>query len=779
MAQYEHLELIRLPERFERRKTGGGGAPPKRDPADHSTRLTEELDNSIGNQQARRRANAVDPALILRVKMAGPLLEEEWQKVGLTLLASDEDRTLVLFADNDELTAFRTRLAEFSKGTPEGRKAPAYNGFVANIDSIGLVEARDRIGRRARQAGFTEASDFQDGTAYIIDVELWDLGRRENRIRKLTDISEFVLRSGGAELDQYVGPSITMARFECDGVVVRNLLNVEEIAELDFLPEVDLLTHDLSPLTLAELPPLGAVDPAAPLIGILDSGVNAHPLIEDLVAGRIAVPNDLGGDDALGHGTFVSGIAVFGDLRSQLANGTLNRGARLCVAKVVDDQGRLPNKRLVARQMREALSRLNSDFGCRIFVISLSDKDKIYDGGKVGAWSATLDEMARELNAVIIVSAGNRKPRAGQRVEEAVQLYPQYLLEPSNQICEPAGALNVVTVGAIAHHNGIGPNLAGNVGVIPIAEALEPSPFTRVGPGVGGALKPDVVDLGGTLIYDNLVAALRGGESVPEAGMMSLHNRFLDQLFTFKSGTSFSAPLVAYKASQILARFPTASANLVRALLAGSAHIPEEGRGRIAGLGGDALSRVFGNGHCDLEKAVFSDDARVVFYAEDELLADHFAVYQVPIPDVFRSTRGRRHIRVTLAYDPPVRHSRQDYAGTTMSFRLIRGCQSNEVFEHYRRRTAEEGRFPDMAPRFNCDFIPSSTLREKSSLQSAIATFARNVDGYGDVYYLVVRCESGWAGDAVRQAFAVTVELAHEAQIQLYARLTQRVRVTG
>jgi hypothetical protein len=112
-----------------------------------------------------------------------------------------------------------------------------------------------------------------------------------------------------------------------------------------------------------------------------------------------------------------------------------------------------------------------------------------------------------------------------------------------------------------------------------------------------------------------------------------------------------------------------------------------------------------------------------------------------------------------------------------MSFRLIRGCQPDLIFEHFRRRAAEEERFPDMEARFNCTLEPSSTLREKSSLQTATATFARDVSQYGDTYYLVVRCAGGWAVDIGRQAFPVVVEIAHEAQIPLYERLRQRARI--
>ena len=40
------------------------------------------------------------------------------------------------------------------------------------------------------------------------------------------------------------------------------------------------------------------------------------------------------------------------------------------------------------------------------------------------------------------------------------------------------------------------------------------------------------------------------------------------------------------------------------------------------------------------ERAAYSDDHRVVIFAEDELPLDHFAVYQVPIAELFQN-RGR------------------------------------------------------------------------------------------------------------------------------------------
>ena len=479
--------------------------------------------------------------------MNAALLEDEWNKVGLTVLSSDEDRTMVLFASSDELDEFRTKLEAYGRGVQPGRQNPAYASFIANIDSFSEVSPRDRIGMRAREAGLVEVEDFQVGESYIVDIELWDLGRREVRERKTDDVARYAEALGAEELDRHIGPSITMVRLRCDGTVVRSLLTIEEIADLDFPPEPDLATGELVDLALGDLPELGALDADAPLIGIIDSGVNDHPLIEDIIAGAIGVPDALGTADDYGHGTFVGGIATFGDLRGQLGAGTLARHARLCSAKVVDHDGKFPNSRVTPKLMREAIGRLHDDYGCRIFVVSLGDRKKLIENGKVGPWAQTLDELVRELDIVIVVAAGNRQPRGGLRVEEAVTDYPRYLLENANRLCEPAGGMNIVTVGSLAHGDGLGPRAADNVGIRPITGAMEPSPFTRIGPGARGAIKPDFVDIGGTLLYDGPTAALRGGEVRPEAGVVSLHYQPVDRLFAARSGTSHAAPLVALK----------------------------------------------------------------------------------------------------------------------------------------------------------------------------------------------------------------------------------------
>jgi hypothetical protein len=94
--------------------------------------------------------------------------------------------------------------------------------------------------------------------------------------------------------------------------------------------------------------------------------------------------------------------------------------------------------------------------------------------------------------------------------------------------------------------------------------------------------------------------------------------------------------------------------------------------------GDDAVFNLLGYGLPDVARALESEDNRVILFAEDTLATDKFAVYEVPIPDVFQ-TKGARQIRVALSFDPPVRHTRLDYAdlkwaSTSSEARMLATC---------------------------------------------------------------------------------------------------------
>ncbi|MFC6589630.1 hypothetical protein ACFQDZ_22300 [Sulfitobacter pacificus] len=193
----------------------------------------------------QRPVEFVDPSLILKVEMNGMSMEDDWEGVGLRLLSSDDDNTLVLFSSTEELTEFRRKLAAYAGPKPAGQKDRSFAGFIDRIESVSTLEPRDRLGIRLLERGFTGATDFQDNEIYLVDIELWDFAGAPARRRKAEEIGAFVEARNGEVFDTYVGPSLTIMRVQAPGQALRPVLSVPEVALIDHPPS-QILRRSLS-----------------------------------------------------------------------------------------------------------------------------------------------------------------------------------------------------------------------------------------------------------------------------------------------------------------------------------------------------------------------------------------------------------------------------------------------------------------------------------------------------------------------------------------------------
>ena len=132
----------------------------------------------------------------------------------------------------------------------------------------------------------------------------------------------------------------------------------------------------------------------------------------------------------------------------------------------------------------------------------------------------------------------------GPRNDSILTSYPAYLSTPENRLLDPAIAANLVTVGALAHGNGLRDDPMDGVQVQAITAADEPSPITRSGPGIGGAIKPEFCDYGGTLVFNGHVDKLMRGADWASAGVLTLNDDYLRSLFT--AATALRMPLLAW-----------------------------------------------------------------------------------------------------------------------------------------------------------------------------------------------------------------------------------------
>ena len=781
MPDLPHLNLPQADYDLPRKKTGSGRSPQREHHA-HGRKLGNELDDVLDRFRRRRRLAGIDPSLILRVQLDAHVGvdEDAWERAGLIVVSIDENKTLVLFSSDTELTDFRRRLGEYQLGPRPGRKGPAHQQLFAGIDTIGEVRPQDRLGRLIRADGIETPDAIVDDREYVIDIELWDLGTRGANRSKVEELRDFISERNGRVTDDYVGESLVLLRVRCVGRTVKDLLRIDHVATVDLPPQPTLLVEEMLDIAIEDLPAVIAPDDGAPGVAVLDSGLAAaHPLIGPAVGEATTVPRALGdASDGHGHGTMVAGLALYGDVGRCIQLRSFVPRLILYSARVLNDELRFDDEKLIATQMREAIEYFRQTYGCRVFNASLGDSRLPYQGGKVSAWASILDALARELDVVIVVSAGNFEydPEPGGPADAHVQDYPQYLLGEPAAIIEPATAAIVLTVGALAHTDSVPMAMGQGVAFRPIAQTEQPSPFTRAGPGLGGAIKPELCEIGGNLGFDGVIGRTR---KVRELSVVSMNRTYVRRLFNTDVGTSFAAPLVAHGAARLYEAFPGASANLVRALLASSASVPEAAERALRPVARDATLRLCGYGRPDLEFARASDEGRVVLYGESALALDNFHIYEVPIPEELINLRGTRRISVTLAYDPPVRHTRFDYLGVRMSFRLIRGRTVQEIAEAFRRRAVDEEAVDRLtSTKYDCPMEPPPTVREGGTLQKAILTMRRAPrPEYGDTYHVVVRCVKRWAGEEFSpQRYAVVVVIEHSADVDLYSRIQARVR---
>jgi hypothetical protein len=785
MPDLPHLILPRVQIESPRKKTGFG-RPPGRDHRSHGILIGGQLEEVLTGFRGRRAILGVNPSLVLRVQLNPKSMVEEptWERNGLTLLSVDENKTLVLFSSDEQLLDFRRRLTEYQQGPKKARqKSAPHSHIFASIDEIGDVRPLDRIGRLFKASGITQPQHFQEEMDYTVDVELWDLGTRQLCQAKLNEIRSFIRFKAGRVTDEYNGDSLVLMRVKCKGKVVRELLEIDSIATLDIPPQPALTITRLLDLGLQDFPTVQSPPEGCPTIAILDSGLTpAHPMLSPAVGEAAAIPRSLGdANDGHGHGTMVAGLALYGDVESCIDARLFMPQLTLYSARVLNDRCEFDDENLITTQMRDAIQYFADTYGCRVFNLSLGDARLPYRGGKVSPWASILDTLARELNAVIVVSAGNYnyEPASGNPPEAHLQDYPNYLFSDQSRIIEPATGAIVLTVGALAHKANVpqGPASA-DVSFRPIALSGQPSPFTRSGLGLGDAIKPELCEFGGNCAYDGALQIIRN--DVRELSIVSFNRDYLTRLFTTDVGTSFAAPRVAHMAARLFEFFPNASANLIRALLAASASVPQSSLEVLRPLGEEKVLRICGYGKPNFEYARSSGENRVVLYAESELSFDNFHIYEVPIPHELVSGVGTRSITVTLAFDPPVRHSRFDYLGVNMSFRLIRGKTPDEIKEAFRQRTRREGAVDRLtSTSYDCQMVPKPSVREGGTLQRATFKMHRAPQtDYGDTYYLVVRCEKKWAKDEdAPQRYALAVVIEHSANVNLYNRIRERVTI--
>ncbi len=756
MADYEHLPLARSEPVNEMRTRPGRGGPRPADPSAYARGLLEGLEQGI--TQASLLKSGFDPRLLLKLTYEGD--PEELRSIpGLDVVSQEEKTAVVVFADDGAMGEFKRRLNLIA----DGRRATREDVLFA-IKAFDTWTPDDRVGSTLRHEPFLEQGDGW------LDVELWPLELPRDRDAMLTEFTAWCAANGVVVLDKLNRGALVLVRVRTNHAGYRALLHLRDVRAVDLPPKLkvgfELLTIDLPSLAIT-----GAPEREAPRIGILDSGIVAgHPLLAPAVGEAASFLPEKDGADEHGHGTMVAGLALYGDVRTCIESRSFAPRFHILSGRVTDENNENLST-LVENQVADAVKYFADTYGCRIFNLSVADSRRVYEGGHIGPWASVLDDLAREHGVVIVVAAGNF--RGTDTVpSDWVREYPEYLLKPEARLLDPAPAVNALTVGSIARQEltRMAEHFPHDPAYRPIARGGEPSPFTRSGPGARGAIKPELVHYGGNWAVD-----ARGGAKPSPLGEISTgHNFATGRLFEVEAGTSFAAPKVAHLAAEIMARYPKASANLVRALITANARVPDETRARFEGNELN-VRFVVGYGLPDDVRTLSSAEAIVGLVAEEEIPENHTHFFELPIPESFYAGGARRlrRITVSLAHTPVVRRSRVEYKASHFDFRVVRAKSLADVSRIF-KKTPKDEKVP-MKGEVD-SFEPKKTLRGKGTVQAATWDIKQpQATRWRDPLFVVVtRRVPSWArGFLEKEPYALVAVLDDSAneQARLYAEV--------
>lgn len=818
-GRYLHLPLVREDPNPQRRKqTPPGSTRP--DPGRRREQGTA-LGERIGHIETEGRSRpapvaGVQPHLVFKIPLApraSPVaLADKLTGLGVAVVSIEPDGAVIAFRDDTNLAEFRAAAEQYRQGPREGvnpKTQRAYSSTSADVldtvqaDQMRLLGPADRVGRTlAAQIG-AQGERVEPDRLYVLDVELWHRGSRPLADQSLGELRRLVGDAAGPDervRDTFVGDLMCLARVAVSGTRLARLLTLDAVAEVDLPPTPVFELRAALNAPRDRFPPPPKPAPNGPRLCVLDSGITPrHPLLENNVGHYEAVlTGTASGVDEFGHGTMVAGVAVFGDVRAQYEAGAFASEVTVFSARVSGPDTAIDPDRLVVNQMRDAIRRFTAEpHNCRVFNLSLGeDFAWLEENKRQSIWAESLDLLAREEQVLIVVSAGNHSfghARTTSDAEAVLAGYPDYLFRPECGLNSPATAAIAVTVGGIVDRDGVAVRRGSNKDDLtrPVARPGEPSPITRVGPGLNAAVKPEFVAPAGNQLFQGFGSTNRQVDDDAGLSVMSFSHEPTKSLFAFAVGTSFAAPQVARLAALAWVRLRDAlgeepDPNLVRAVLAGAAEVPAALRELIEPCSGeDGVRRACGYGMIDEDVALNSGDRRVTLVAQGSLLIDSFLVYEVPIPAEFRSAGGRKRVIVATAFDPPVRRRRAKYLGVDMATYLIRGKSVDEIVEAYRAVTRDERERAKREDRklpsafqspHKCDLRPGSTALETSTLQRSEWAFDRSDDRYGESYYLLMRADRNWAPESItHQRFGLSVSLVTEDQDRLYAVVRQRV----
>jgi len=793
---------------------GGGGEVvlPQRNRAAHAARLEEALTAAIA--AATEQAAARNPEIA--GGQAGFYLEFDIGKEQRALLDKLEDKrgkkhielvavrpadadpenriSATVFVPEAKRDLYLKKVEEYrTKDTPTGK--PKNELLVASLQDVRLAHARSL---------FTDDMQLFPGAGQQAWWEVWLRTGAQPILEHSAGILNIVLREHVVRFPERE-VVLALATPEQIGMIVGN---TDAIAELRLARDTPTVFLAMDPVEqrdwsdeLAERLTLPAGD--APSVCILDSGsTRLHPLIEPVLAAADQQawngvwPVEDSSANWRGHGTRMSGLALYGDLSDSLAStDPISLSHVLESVKILPDHG-ANDPDLYGYITAEAVSRveIQAPERARVFCLGVTSAGDHWRG-RPSSWSAAVDELAYgdgEVQRFVAISAGNVNA-----------LYPgaEYLQQnDAASIQSPGQAWNALTVGAVTEKCTIVD--ATFAGWRPLATVGDLSPLSRTSltwqhewP-----IKPDVVFEGGNY---GVNPADGNSDHLDDLALLTTNNRLQAGYFNVIADTSAATALAARMGGQILADRAELWPETVRGLIVHSADWTPAMRGHLPVNPKQndkrVLLRRYGYGVPDLANAIRSqpndvtlviENAMQPFFLDGSTIKTRDMIFHdLPWPAATLEALGEEQVRlrVTLSYfvepNPGERGwtKRHRYASHGLRFAVKRPEEDVDTFRG-RINSAAQEEGGDYAGGQDDGWVLGPRLRDRGSLHSDIweGTAADLANRHGIAVYPT----GGWWREKKRLKrydrevrYALILTLRAQTAIDLYTEIANAIGI--
>ena len=334
----------------------------------------------------------------------------------------------------------------------------------------------------------------------------WDeikMKREETIERFVSDYNGEIMQLADGISEMTDLPDSFSARLKISGKCLLDLvLNFAYIFEVSEAETIIMGEAPENNDSLTENVQIEAPIQSAPIVCVMDSGIQEeHKYLAPAIISDESVsllPNNLNTSDEVaggGHGTRVTGAVLYP--RTIPSDGIYQLPCWIRNMRILDANNCLPEDVYPPKTIAIAVQKYNVESSppTRIFNHSIGSR-RSCEMKHMTSWAAEIDSQSYNNDVLFIQAAGNISTDVISAYWQAGYPYPEYLDRELCRISNPAQSLQAITVGSVSATE------LETDDFIALGKQMEVSSFSRSGPGIWDVLKPEVVEYGGTHVYN-------------------------------------------------------------------------------------------------------------------------------------------------------------------------------------------------------------------------------------------------------------------------------------